>query len=112
MDTNGKLKKYRHGDVIIKEVAMFPKGTRIEDEQTKDRILAYGEATGHKHWLVNPKTAPLCFKVGDDVFFEINSPTTVDHPEHGPKTLPPGMYRARVAREKDHLSGLVRRIAD
>lgn len=40
-------KKYRQGDVSLHEVTRLPDGLR----EVKDKILAYGEVTGHRHWL-------------------------------------------------------------
>ncbi len=43
---------YRHGDVLIKQIASLPKGVKPLDTPVKNEfILAYGEITGHKHVL-------------------------------------------------------------
>ena len=112
MDTAGKPKKYRHGDLIITEIKEFPAGDKVRDEQTEKRILAYGEATGHSHRLVEKENAVEAFKILNDVYINLLKPTTIDHEDHGKKTLPKGKYRVRIARERDPFSDVVRTVID
>ena len=87
-------------------------------------ILAFGEATGHKHQVNMAdmmKEAGVTLhmsyngKAGEDVpsAFEVRNETvTLKHEEHNPIEIPPGKYVVRIVREFDHIAGRARYVAD
>ena len=98
----------RQGDVLLTPVNATPKGARAVRD---DRVLAYGEATGHAHVLDKPGTL---FNVGGrmfvevktpDVFLRQTSPTPMDPDLHKPILLVPGLYEVIV--EKQYTPGPV-----
>ena len=87
-------------------------------------ILAFGEATGHKHQvnmadMVKEAGVTLHMgvfqKAGEDVpdGFEVHNETvTLCHEEHNEIEIPPGKYVVRIVREFDHIAGRSRYVAD
>lgn len=98
---------YRHGDVIIVE-GEIPKDAEI----STDDWLMLGEATGHAHRLESLETATVFKTKNGDRFLRVVQPTALKHEEHHTRIIPPGTYEIRPTRETDHLSGVVRRVAD
>jgi hypothetical protein len=87
----------RQGDVLLEWVpyAVAIRGGEVVDP-TEDRlILAYGERTGHHH-SVPAKDAVLMRTSPEAIFLQIMNPTKLEHHEHGPITLEPGVWRVRL----------------
>ena len=126
--------KYQQGDVVMFKVdkEYFEKNTRHGEEYKahymggKDQhaIIAFGEATGHKH-QVNmvdmAKEAGVTLNMGynqsagmdvPEGFKVIDAPVTITHEEHKPIELPPGYYMVRIVREFDHIAGRSGYVAD
>jgi hypothetical protein len=94
----------RQGDLLIVKVNTLPEGCI----KHKHRVLAEGEATGHKHEL---DTGELYEKEGT-LFFKVEEaqPATLKHEEHGPITFEPGVYK--VIRQREYEPRGWRRVAD
>lgn len=94
----------RQGDLLIVKVNELPK----ESTKQNHRVLAEGEATGHKHELdsgdLYEKDGTLFFKVPEE------QKTTLTHQEHGPITFEPGVYK--VIRQREYEPRGWRRVAD
>lgn len=94
----------RQGDLLIVKVDALPEGCVMPGH----RVLAEGEATGHKHELdsgdVYEKEGTLFFRVYDE------QRTTLKHEEHGPITFEPGVYK--VIRQREYEPRGWRRVAD
>lgn len=118
------------GDVPVFEVDEFPEGTRVEDKQTKEVTLAYGEVTGHAHFFAEQDTVKL-FKVDKSeftglCFFEVSKENTLIHgraksfegtePDqlyHNPIKLTPGRkYMTGIFPDTDWATKTVRRVID
>ena len=95
------MKLYRQGDVLFRSVAGIPAGER---KVRADGVVAYGEATGHKH-AVAPREGVQVFECGKDLFVTVSGDgiaiggAVVTHDEHAPVTLPPGNYQVTIQRE-------------
>lgn len=90
-----KLKKYRHGDVIIVEVDRMPKG---KGEELKHTTLAEGEVTGHSH-RISEGVAKLT-KFDDRMYLRVQSDIAkLVHEEHHALSLPQGEYEIKIQRE-------------
>ena len=50
------------GDCVVFVVDEFPAGERMDDKQTQDKILAYGELSGHCHAFAEPEAVDV-FKI-------------------------------------------------
>ena len=133
-----KYNKYQQGDVVMFQVDDETFSKRVgnlemkKDEQTvrydghthTHAILAFGEATGHKHQvnmadMVKEAGVTLHMRrfntAGEDVpdAFEVHNETvTLRHEEHNSIDIPPGKYVVRIVREFDHIAGRSRYVAD
>lgn len=124
-----KMKLVGHqGDVCIYEVDEFPEGTRVDDEQTKDRILAYGELSGHCHAFAEPEAVDV-FKTKEYPGLCMIEPIRETPLEHGrikgftgvevdtwyhkPVILKPGTkYITGIVEETDWITRTMRKVVD
>ena len=83
----------RQGDLLIIKVGEIPQGA----VRVQSRVLAEGEATGHRHELnsgeVFEKDGVLYFRVEKDQ-------AILSHPEHHPLVFTPGEYK--VVRQREY----------
>lgn len=100
------MTQYRHGDVMIEQVACLPDVRR----KAKHTILAHGELTGHCHRIAEKGSADL-FETPDGMFLHVTaSAATVVHDEHDPISLTAGVYR--VWRQREYSPEEIRTIRD
>jgi type IV secretory pathway protease TraF len=98
---------YRQGDVLLIEIdALPPEAAEIECADSI--ILAWGEATGHKH-QIDADTATLYSWQGDRLI-ETRPGATLVHEEHSAIALKPALYRVVVQRE--YQPGTIRPVID
>jgi hypothetical protein len=97
---------YQQGDVTIKPVEAIPAGAAATD----GRVLAEGEATGHKH-LAQAEDVRLFLHEGT-LYMRAPTGTTVVHEEHRVIEVPAGDYQIGIVREFDHFSGVTHRVFD
>lgn len=97
---------YQQGDVTIKPVDTIPAGAT----SANSRVLAEGEATGHKH-LAEAEDVTLYLHDGT-LYMNAPTGTTVVHEEHGPLQIPPGKYQIGIVREYDHFAEEARPVWD
>jgi hypothetical protein len=105
------MTQLRQGDILLIRVDEIPKQAKLRkaDQRHTGFVLAEGEVTGHHHVLEGPKVQVL--DAAEQVFARIMAPATLDHPEHGAITVPPGEYR--VVRQREYEPGeLPRQVAD
>jgi hypothetical protein len=102
---------YAQGDILIEEVdTVPPRGATIAADETGATVLAEGEATGHRHRIMEQVTMfrddglardmPLDLYIGHLTVGPDHA--QVVHDEHDPIDLGPGTYRVRRQRELDH----------
>jgi hypothetical protein len=101
-----KVRKYQHGDVIIKSFT-----GKVEGKVLKTNILVQSDTTSHKHQLKNGKFV-LRQKNQDEFFLNVTSPTSIVHEEHKAINIPNGKYRITFIREYDHFLKETRRVID
>lgn len=88
---------WRHGDVLICEVASLPRGaTRLPH-----CVLAEGELTGHSHRVEGAGAgAAELHSFGADRFLRVLAESVrIVHQEHRAIILPRGLYRVWPQRE-------------
>lgn len=95
---------YRQGDLLIVKCDSIPPAARKKE----DRVLAYGEATGHKHEFKNDGVT--VFSWGQNGFIKADEPSDLIHDEHDTITIPEGTYR--VVRQREYDGNHIRTIAD
>ena len=103
-------KLFRQGDVLLESVESIPKSAELV-ETNGAIVLAYGEATGHHH-AIRKGNARLYRDPNTQVsYVEIaESLALLEHEEHNPITLDPGIYSVILQREYDPRNA--RRVAD
>jgi hypothetical protein len=86
---------YRHGDVLLTQIAHLPSGVQRREGVT----LAHGEVTGHSHRLQQAEAGQLWAR-GSDLFLEVKPASALlIHEEHRAIALPQGFYRVWKQRE-------------
>jgi hypothetical protein len=86
---------WRQGDVLIAGVDAIPQGAT----KRSNCVLAEGELTGHSHRIDQPSVAELYECKGLLYLQVMASEARVVHQEHGPITLPQGVYMVWQQRE-------------
>jgi hypothetical protein len=96
---------YGHGDVLVSETAEVPPGA----EKQTHLVLAEGEMTGHSHRIAEPGAAEL-YRHGATLYLRVTAAATLIHQEHGPVSLPAGVYR--VWRQREYSPREIRIVRD
>ena len=89
-----KRKMYRQGDVLLLPIESIPENT----QKINDKILAFGEATGHKHQLTGA-TVQVFQDSNSNKFIEAGQGTVLVHDEHKPLDIEQGKYQVIIQRE-------------
>jgi hypothetical protein len=121
-----KLKMYRQGDVLIREVKAIPKTAKPSKENAARVVFQHGEVTGHAHAIYNPTGVVEGFTIGAEkagmesvtdalaagrkAFVKINEATALKHEEHGAINLDPGTYE--VFRQSEYSPEALRFVQD
>ena len=103
------MKQYRQGDVLIQQVAELP-GDCVVERHKGRLVLAEGEVTGHAHAIRASTSKVKQYTKGTELYLEVRKPVVVEHEEHGPISLEPGIYQVR--RQLEFWYDEVRRVAD
>jgi hypothetical protein len=88
---------YRQGDIYIESVRCLPDGA-VKRFST---VLADGELTGHRHRILDFRTASVFDARGEMFIDVVTERAEVVHEEHGPIVLNRGVYRVWRQREYD-----------
>ena len=128
--------KYQQGDVVMNKVddetyEKYTSRAKHNDENAfytggtnTSAILAFGEATGHKHQISLKEltdNAGVDLKMGwngtagvdvPEAFEVTGEVVTLKHEEHNPIELPPGKYVVKIVREFCHLTRRAGYVAD
>lgn len=99
------INQIRQGDVLLERINEMPKNLK-----EKDKILAYGEVTGHKH-LFDSGHVLVFENESKEQFVEAKQEAILKHEEHKAMTIPKGKWKVVLQREYDLLSG-VRQVMD
>ena len=90
-------KLFRQGDVAIVRIDALPDKAEAVDQTGAEVILAYGEKTGHHHYLMADKVQE--FKLGQDRFISVSETAVLRHEEHDPITFEKGVYETLIFRQ-------------
>jgi hypothetical protein len=97
---------WRQGDILIAAVAAIPRGAT----RRANCVLAEGELTGHSHRIDQPAAAELFEHKGMLYLRVLAHEAEVAHQEHGPITLPQGVYA--VWRQREYSPQAIRTVTD
>jgi hypothetical protein len=94
--------QYRQGDVLLQRIVRLPPTVR---QATSDGpcILAYGEASGHTHQVRSGGRLWTDARDGETRVLEVTTITVLEHEEHAPIRLGPGLYE--VIRQEEYAPG-------
>jgi len=94
----------RQGDILVVKVpgGLPPRGARCVPREHGDVVLAYGEATHHRHRIRSPR-AELYEHAGHRYLVAADF-VQLEHEEHAPIQLPPGVYR--IVRQREYVPRL------
>jgi hypothetical protein len=81
----------RQGDIVIRKTEKPVTGVLKED-----RIIAYGEVTGHTHTVIGDAKV---FETANQLMIDVAGTAEVIHQEHKTITLPKGIYEVVGQRE-------------
>lgn len=95
----------RQGDLLIRKIKELPE----QAKKRQGRILAEGEATGHKHEL---DLDGILYEKGGTLYFSVpeSKTATLTHNEHGPLTFEEGTYK--VVRQREYTPKKWRQVSD
>lgn len=104
---------YRQGDVLLVPVDGIADGTEIASNDGRV-ILAYGEATGHHHSIASHDNVTLFrpddMPAGSMVLKVEGDAVTLEHQEHSPIEIPPGLYQVVI--QVEETPGVIRQVID
>ncbi len=108
------MKIYRQGDVLLIEVKVIPKDAFEQPIVGHELVLAYGEATGHRHrveFLDKSDGVKLYHASGGERYLHVAG-VTLDllHEEHETVKVPPGKYL--IPSRFEYTPAELRRVAD
>jgi len=89
-----KVKLYRHGDILLKQIESLPSNAKM----LKDKVLAYGEVTGHSHRFQEPENIDH-YEYEGKKYLLVRVATPLIHEEHLPQIILPGIYEQIQERE-------------
>lgn len=99
---------YQQGDVLITKTEKID---LTKAKKLNHLIVAEGEATGHKHQIIDKDKASL-YLLDEDIILIIDEETALIHEEHKEINLPPGQYYISFKREYDHFEEEAKKILD
>ena len=103
------MRQLQQGDVLMREVNIDLSDAKEVNRKDGRIVVMHGEG-GHTHTISD---VDAMFLEKDGKFYLKNSvPVTIDHEEHKPFVIDPGIWEISQVREKDWLSGMVRKVID
>lgn len=100
----------QQGDVLIKSIKTLPKNLKKVERTARGYVLAEGEVTGHYHAIADE--IELFEDENGNLFIKNNKEATLNHDEHKPDTIPPGIWEVGKVNEYDHFEEAARKVAD
>src|SRR4030042_4759484 len=99
-------KLYRQGDVLLKQIDKLP----LKAKKKEDKVVAYGEATGHKHEFKNSEVE--LYLLNSRLYAQVGVPSPLIHPEHDEIEIEPGVYKIDQEREYDYFENDLKKEVD
>lgn len=95
----------RQGDLLIVPLTKFPDGLK----KSKNKIVAYGEVTGHKHQVRGSGAAVLEVSA-DEKYVDATDEWTLHHDEHD--TIKFGAGKFEIRRQREYTPEEIRMVVD
>jgi hypothetical protein len=87
---------YRQGDILLRKIKKLPNNLK-----PKNKILAYGEVTGHKHQFVDENALVFTNEQNQQYVEVLGEPAMLKHEEHANILIPVGDYEVVNQQEFD-----------
>ena len=113
------MKTIRHGECLLKEVNVLPKGAKLVEE--KSQIIVAHSETGHHHLLqVKDKVDLSKIKVyswNGETYLEVPAISELLHQKtgsnaHKTHTVSPAIYKVILKKEFDYYKGIMKQVRD
>lgn len=104
---NKKLLPIRQGDVVMIPIKRIPENAK----KLKDKIMAYGEVTGHTHRFIEPKNIDR-YELDGKLYLQVRVSSTIIHEEHNPLIIPVGDYQQIQEREYSYEDEEMKKVID
>ena len=114
-------KAYLHGDVVLREVGLLPKGAKKIEPEQRGYVLSEGEQTGHYHAIKELNGCGM-YELDGVLYLDVETDKEIFHQEHKSKfscvktgvevPLKKGVYEISFPQEYDHFEKMSRRVAD
>lgn len=96
----------RQGDVALRKITNIPR----QAKKIENRILAYGEITGHHHGF-DMQACVQVYQDGDTKYLEVYDESVLLHQGHNVFEVPKGTYEVVRPRELDEMA-VARQVSD
>ena len=96
--------QYRQGDVLLIAVDAIPGRAVPVPRDQGEIVLAYGEVTGHRHAITEPRAELLALpdqEIERRFLRVVGDEAGLRHEEHDTITVPPGDYQ--VVRQREYV---------
>ena len=116
---------YRQGDIILRPVGKIPANCHVS---SKGNVLAFGEVTGHRHWINTPDEVvyedpdgdlyivltadAVLVHSGPDLRAPLSPEEARDKDLHLPLNIKKGIYRRFVETDYDPFKDMLTQIQD
>ena len=100
----------RQGDVLIIPIKAIPKSAKLAKPDNGRVILAYGEATGHAHAILERASMWEDIAAGRNFLSVAEGGADVVHEEHSTIKLDAGLYEVR--RQREYSPEAIRNVSD
>ncbi len=101
-------KSAQQGDVNLRKLDNIPDGEQKVIARSR-LVVAHGES-GHSH-VIEDDEAEL-IQIGERMLLSLAKPATLEHDEHKPITLSPGIWEIGRVQEYDWFSKMQRQVID
>lgn len=101
----------QQGDVIYQRIDSLPDKVKEVPRKNGIIIVMHGE-NGHTHAIDAPEVDAMFYEKEGKFYLKNKKPVTLTHEEHSHQTIEPGIWEIGQVREKDWLSGMIRKVID
>lgn len=102
----------RQGDIYLHKISNSPLKLPSYAIPKEGNILAYGEASGHKHQLVGGQIQIFQDGMDKQEYVLVTKPTILKHEEHEHLQIEEGTYMVIHEREYDPFAEEIRKVED
>lgn len=96
--------------IVQGDVFLVPSKIPETAKKKPGKTLAYGEATGHHHSVIENEVA--LYEDNGTLYLKADKKVTVSHQEHKPITVPAGEWKVGIVQEYDPFEEEARNVRD